>query len=68
MQHFLWAYINLQSPTRGAWGASSMKAADDLEKSKAFVCKLREWCCTFLADCEDIPINPYGNWNESVGF
>jgi len=66
MRHFLWAYVNPQSSTHGAWGASSMKAADDLEKGMAFACKLREWSRAFLADREDIPINPYGKWNESI--
>ena len=43
-----------------------MKAVDNLEKGKAFSCKLCEWSCAFLADCKDIPINPHGKWNESV--
>ena len=43
-----------------------MKAADDLEKGMAFARKLCEWSRAFLADCKDIPINPYGKWNESI--
>lgn len=66
MRHFLWAYINPQSSTHGAWGSSSIKAADDLEKGTTFARKFREWSRAFLADREDIPFNPYGKWNESV--
>ena len=63
MQQFLWAYVNPQSHTHGAWGTSLMNAADDLEKGMTFVCK---WSCAFLANHDDIPINPYGKWNESI--
>ena len=66
MWHFLWAYVNLQSSTHGAWGASSMKAVDDLKKGMVFAHKLQEWSRVFLADQKDIPINPYGKWNESI--
>jgi len=66
MQQFLWAYVNPQSHTHGAWGMSSMKAVDDLKKGMTFARKLREWSCSFLADHNDIPINPYGKWNESI--
>jgi hypothetical protein len=43
-----------------------MKAADDLEKGMAFAHKLHKWSHVFLADREDIPIDPYGKWNESI--
>ncbi|KIM85636.1 hypothetical protein PILCRDRAFT_86838 [Piloderma croceum F 1598] len=39
---------------------------DDFKKGMAFAHRLHKWSHAFLANYEDIPINPYGKWNESI--
>lgn len=28
--------------------------------------KVHEWTQAFIDNCEDLPVNPYGTWTESV--
>ena len=66
MRLFLWAYINPNSATYGNWTASSIQTADMLERKPHFARRLREWCRNFITDRENLPVNKYGKWNESL--
>lgn len=66
MQQFMWTYINPNSGATGHWQASSLKTADNLRKGPAHAQKLHDWVRAYIADREDLPVNPYGQWNESV--
>ena len=66
MRQFMWTYINPQSGATGQWKAASLKTANNLEKGDSHTKKLRSWTRAFIADCENLPVNPYGAWNESV--
>jgi hypothetical protein len=66
MKQFMWAYINLKSGFTGKWQAASLKTADNLEKRPALAKNLRIWTRAFIADRKDLPVNPYGAWNEAV--
>lgn len=66
MKQFMWTYINPKSGYTGQWQAASLKTADNLEKGPALAKNLRTWTRAFIADREDLLVNPYGAWNESV--
>jgi hypothetical protein len=66
MQQFMWTYINPNSGVMGHWQASSLKTANDLQRGPAHAWKLCNWVQMYVADREDLPANPYGQWNESV--
>ena len=66
MKQFMWVYINLKSGFTGKWQAASLKTADNLEKGPALAKNLCIWTQAFIADHEDLPINPYGAWNEAT--
>jgi hypothetical protein len=65
-QQFLWAYINPQSMHHGHWGAASLNTATSLEKKETYARRLCKWSRAFINDHEDLPVNKYGAWNESV--
>ena len=66
MKQFMWTYINPDSGLTGCWVATSLKMANDLEKGPMHAKKVHEWTQAFINDCEDLPVNPYGTWTESV--
>jgi hypothetical protein len=66
MRQFMWAYVNPDSSTHGCWGASSLRVASDREAGSSHACKLREWTRAFVDDRENLLVNPYGKWNESI--
>jgi hypothetical protein len=66
MKQFMWTYINPNSGTMGKWQGSSLKTADNLQKGPAHAQKLCQWVREYVEDCEDLLVNPYGQWNESV--
>jgi transposase len=66
MKQFMWTYINPDSGFTGCWIAASVKTANNLEKGPAHAKKVHEWTRAFIYDCEDLPVNPYGAWSESV--
>jgi len=66
MKQFMWTYINPDSETTGHWIAASLKTANDLEKGPILAKKVREWAQAFINNCENLPVNPYGAWSESV--
>ena len=66
MKQFMWTYINPDSELKGRWTAASLAMANNLEKGPAHARKLREWTRAFIDDREDLLVNPYGAWTESV--
>ena len=66
MKQFMWTYINPDSGLTGCWVATSLKMANNLEKGPMHAKKVHEWTWAFINDHEDLPVNPYGTWTESV--
>jgi hypothetical protein len=66
MKQFMWTYINPNSGFTGHWTASSLHMADCLQRGPSHARTLREWVRAFVVDREDLPVNPFGHWNESV--
>lgn len=66
MKQFMWTYINPKSSGTGQWKVASLKTADNLKKGQSHAKKLHSWTWAFIADHKDLPVNPYGAWNESV--
>ena len=66
MKQFMWTYINPKSGATGQWAAASLQMANNLEKGPSHTKKLRNWTRAFIADRENLPVNPYGAWNESM--
>jgi hypothetical protein len=66
MRQFLWAYVNPNSATHSKWMASSTHTADALERKPDHAKQLREWPRMFITNREDLLVNKYGVWNESV--
>jgi hypothetical protein len=59
-------FTNRQSRTYNQWGASACQVAIGMGRGKHCaeqLCKLNRG---FLADRSVLPINPYGDWNESL--
>ena len=54
------------STTHGKWIASSMQAAFALGKGTYCACQLRRLSKQFIEDCAILPINPFGDWNQSM--
>jgi len=59
-------YVNPQSQTVGAWGASSCQAAISLMRGRHCARQLRALTRQYIKDRKVLPLNPYGNWNESM--
>jgi hypothetical protein len=66
MKQFMWTYMNPRSGATGQWAAASLQTANNLEKGPSHAKKLRNWTRAFIADRENLPVNPYGSWNESL--
>jgi hypothetical protein len=66
MVMFLWAYINPQSIDCGKWIAASLHMVNNVNWPTSYACQLQGWTRDFIADCEVLPQNPYGIWNESL--
>jgi len=73
LRQFLWNYTDPDSTAHGLgnrfkslWKAASNQTAHALTKGDYLARNLQKWGCAFIADCEDIPINLYGAWNESI--
>jgi hypothetical protein len=66
MQTMLNFYVNKQSRTYGSWAASSLQAAATL--SRGLHCAQLLWKLTrqYLKDHTMLPLNPYGDWNETM--
>jgi hypothetical protein len=73
MQMFLWGYSDTESTDAGhhgsirsKWTAASTRTAHALEKGPHFARNLRKWTHAFIADREELPENPYGQWSVSL--
>ena len=59
-------YTDSRSATFEKWAASSLQAAITLGRGQYCARQLRRLARAYLADRQILPINPYGNWNESL--
>jgi hypothetical protein len=59
-------YMNPKSKTYNSWGASSCQISITFSRGRYCACQLRKLARQFTEDCRILPVNPYGNWNESV--
>ena len=62
----MWTYINSKSGYTGQWQAASLKTANNMEKGPALAKNLCSWTRAFISNHEDLPVNLYGAWNESI--
>ncbi len=66
MKSMLNNYVQPLSHTYGAWAASSLQAAISNGHGNYCARRLRVLCRQFIQDRTFLPVNPYGNWNESI--
>ncbi|KAF8800301.1 hypothetical protein BYT27DRAFT_7262950, partial [Phlegmacium glaucopus] len=66
MRMMLNFYTHKQSLTYDAWAASSIQASLGLGKGLHCACRIRRLTRQFIKDHTVLPINPYGDWNESM--
>jgi len=66
MQSLLNLFIHPASSTFGKWVPSSMQAAFSMGKGTYCVRQLRRLARQFIKDCTVFPINPFGDWNQSM--
>jgi hypothetical protein len=66
MQSMLNFYTNSQSTTYEKWGPSSYQAAISLGQGRHCARQLCVLVRHFVKDHKILPINPYGQWNESL--
>ncbi|PPQ94906.1 hypothetical protein CVT25_004427 [Psilocybe cyanescens] len=59
-------FTNDCSLTYNCWGASACQAAVRIGRGRHCARRLCDLNRQYLADREVLPINPYGNWNESL--
>ena len=59
-------FMRWESWTYNHWGASACQAAVGMGQGKHCTRHLCELNQTFLADQTILPVNPYGDWNESL--
>ncbi|KAH6902427.1 hypothetical protein BKA70DRAFT_1087006, partial [Coprinopsis sp. MPI-PUGE-AT-0042] len=66
MRTMLMFYTHQRSRTYGAWGASALQSAVSLGQGRYCVRQLAKLCRAFIEDQSVLPINPYGDWNETM--
>ncbi|KAJ8473629.1 hypothetical protein ONZ45_g16225 [Pleurotus djamor] len=66
MKSVLSLFTNPQSQTFDSWGASSMQAAVSGDRGTHCAQILRQLCRKYIEDRTVLPVNPYGDWNESM--
>ena len=66
MLSFLNLYTNPHSKTYKSWGASSLQAAITMSRGRYCARQLRRLTRQFIKDRTVLPVNPYGQWNESM--
>jgi len=66
MHTFLYSYTNPNSLTYGHWAAASMQTAIGVGRGTFCSRTLRALTRQYINDREVLPINPYGDWNESM--
>ena len=65
MQSMLHSYTNPDSSTYLHWGASAIQTAIGMGRGHHCTRCLLELCRDYLDNRRVLPINPYGDWNES---
>ncbi|KAF8322347.1 uncharacterized protein EI90DRAFT_3131052 [Cantharellus anzutake] len=48
------------------WICASEFVATSWDRGPSYAKRLHEWCHAFMVDSDDIPMNPYGKWKESI--
>ena len=66
MQSMLHFYTISNSSTYKKWGASALQAAISVGCGRYCACQLAKLSRKFIEDRSIVPVNPYGNWNESM--
>jgi hypothetical protein len=66
LQTMLNLFTSEKSNTYEKWGASSLQAAISLSRGTYCGRQLCHLTRQFILDREILPINPYGNWNQSM--
>ena len=66
MQTMLNFYTNTRSMTFDKWGASACQAAVSLGRGQYCARQLAKLSKQFIQDHSVLPVNPYGDWNESM--
>ncbi|THU98051.1 hypothetical protein K435DRAFT_661731 [Dendrothele bispora CBS 962.96] len=66
MKTLLKFYTDKRSKTYGHWSASSLMAAVSLNRGTYCARILRSLTRQYINDRTVLPINPYGNWNETL--
>jgi hypothetical protein len=65
-QTLLSLYTDMRSATHGQWAASSLQAALSLLRGRYCAQILWRLVWQFIEDRTVLPVNPYGDWNESM--
>ena len=66
MQTMLNFYVNKQSRTYNSWTASLCQAAVSLSRGLHCAWQLHKLTRQYIKDCTMLPLNPYGDWNETM--
>ncbi|KAF8057783.1 hypothetical protein FPV67DRAFT_1360849, partial [Lyophyllum atratum] len=66
MRTLLHFYTDPRSTTYEKWAASSLQAAVGLGRGTYCARVLRRLTCAYIRDHEVLPVNPYGDWNETM--
>jgi len=66
MQAMLRLFVGERSLTYMHWGPSAYQAAITMGHGRHCARRLRELCRAYIADRTVLPVNPYGDWNESM--
>jgi len=66
MQSTFRMYTDPNSRTYGNWAASSLQAAVGMGRGPRCARCLRELCRGYLDNRKVLPVNPFGDWNESL--
>lgn len=66
MRVFLSLYTDSQSATQEKWAASSLQAAVTLGHGTYCAQQLCNLARAYIVDRNILPLNPYGDWNESM--
>jgi hypothetical protein len=66
MQTMLNFYTNPKSTTYDKWGASACQAAISMGRGRYCSRQLAKLSKQFIMDRAVLPVNPYGDWNESM--
>ena len=45
---------------------ASLHTVNNVNRAPSNACQLQGWVRDFITDCEVLPQNPYGRWNESL--